>query len=88
MSEIGGHAEIPSYCKSAPLAEIRKHAHVPPPGRYVGTPPQENDGEAFEQKTALPTTQWRQQQAEARRLDEAIEANLVRLGFGRSTVLP
>ena len=26
--------------------------------------------------------QWREQQAESRRLDAAIEANLARLGFG------
>ena len=28
------------------------------------------------------TTQWREQQTEAKRLDAAIEANLKRLGFG------
>ena len=28
------------------------------------------------------TAQWREQQAEAQRLDAAIEANLTRLGFG------
>ena len=33
-------------------------------------------------KRARLITQWRRQQAEARRLDEAIEKNLARLGFG------
>ncbi len=76
------YADIPGFCKSATLQEIRKHAHVLTPGRYVGAAPQEDDGEPFEQKMARLATQWRQQQAEARRLDAAIEANLDRLGFG------
>ena len=32
--------------------------------------------------TAVTSAQWRKQQAEAQRLDAAIEANLARLGFG------
>ena len=82
-AEDGAYADIPGFCKSVSLEEIRKHAHVLTPGRYVGVAPQEDDGEPFEQKMARPITQWRQQQAEARRLDVAIEANLARLGFGK-----
>ncbi len=76
------YADIPGFCKCATLEEIRKHAHILTPGRYVGAAPQEDDGEPFEQKMARLTTQWRQQQAEARRLDTAIQENLARLGFG------
>ena len=74
------YADIPGFCKSATLDELRKHAHVLTPGRYVGAAPQKDDGEPFEQKMARLTTQ---QQAEARRLDAAIEENLARLGFGK-----
>ena len=77
-----GYSDIPGFCNSATLQEIRKHAHVLTPGRYVGTAPQEDDGEPFEQKMARLTAQWRRQQTEARRLDAAIEENLTRLGFG------
>ena len=35
-------------------------------------------------KMARLSAQWREQQAEARRLDAEIEANLKRLGFGAS----
>ena len=76
------YADEPGFCKSASLDEIRKHGHVLTPGRYVGAPPQEDDGEPFEEKMARLSKQWREQQAEARRLDAAIEANLARLGFG------
>ena len=34
-----GYSDIPGFCKSAPLQEIRKHRHVLTPGRYVGAAP-------------------------------------------------
>ena len=77
-----GYADVPGFCKSAVLEEVRKHGHVLTPGRYVGAAPQEDDGEPFEEKMARLSAQWREQQAEARRLDAEIEANLKRLGFG------
>ena len=76
------HEDIPGFCKSASLEEIQKHGHVLTPGRYVGVAPQEDDGEPFGDKMARLTTEWREQQAEAQRLDAEIEANLDRLGFG------
>ena len=77
----GEYADIPGFCKSASLEEVRKHGHVLTPGRYVGAAPQEEDGEPFEEKMARLTTQWQEQQAEAARLDAAIGANLKGLGF-------
>ncbi len=62
------YADIPGFCKSATLEEVRKHGHVLTPGRYVGAPPQEDDGEPFEEKMARLSAQWREQQAEAERL--------------------
>ncbi len=78
----GDYADVPGFCKSATLEDIRKHGHVLTPGRYVGAEPQEDDGEPFAEKMARLSTQWREQQTEARRLDAEIEANLERLGFG------
>ena len=76
------YADVPGVCKSATLEEVRRHGHVLTPGRYVGAEPQEDDGEPFEGKMTRLTAQWREQQAEAQRLDAAIEENLTRLGFG------
>jgi type I restriction enzyme M protein len=81
----GDYADVPGFCKSATLDEIRKHGHVLTPGRYVGAEPQLDDGEPFQEKMARLTGQWREQQEEARRLDAAIAENLERLGFGGST---
>jgi len=76
------YQDIPGFCKSASLQEIRKHGHVLTPGRYVGAEAVEDDGEAFAEKMQRLSAQWREQQQEAARLDKAIEANLRELGYG------
>jgi len=79
--DAGEYADVPGFCKSATLDEIRRHDYVLTPGRYVGAAAQEDDGEPFEVKMARLAAQWRKQRAEAARLDAAIEANLEALGF-------
>jgi type I restriction enzyme M protein len=76
------YADVPGFCKSAPLEEVRKHGHVLTPGRYVGAEAQEDDGEPFEEKMKRLAATLREQQVEGKRLDEAIAANLKELGYG------
>ena len=76
------YEDVPGFCKSATLDEVRKHGHVLTPGRYVGAEAQEEDGEPFEDKMKRLTAEWRKQQAGAVKLDAAIKVNLTRLGFG------
>jgi type I restriction enzyme M protein len=76
-----GYQDIPGFCKSATLDEIRKHGHVLTPGRYVGAAEQQDDGEPFIDKMQRLSAHWREQQQEAARLDAAIETNLQALGF-------
>ena len=75
------YADVPDFCKSAAFDEVRKHGHVLTSGRYLGAEPQPDDGEPFERKISRLAALWRRQQAEARRLDAAIETNLEMLGF-------
>ena len=79
--EAGEYADVPGFCKSAALDEVRKHGHVLTPGRYVGAEAQEDDGEPFEEKMRRLTATLRDQQAEAAKLDAAIAANLKELGY-------
>jgi type I restriction enzyme M protein len=76
------YVDVPGFCKSATLDEIRNHGHVLTPGRYVGAEAQEDDGEPFEEKMQRLTATLREQQAEAAKLDAAIAANLKELGYG------
>ncbi len=79
--DAGEYRDVLGFCKSATLEEIRQHGYVLTPGRYVGAPEQEEDDEPFEAKMARLVAQLREQQAEARRLDEAIWKNLRELGY-------
>ena len=77
----GEYEDAPGFCKSESLAEIESCGYLLTPGRYVGVEPQEEDDEPFEEKMTRLAAEWREQRAEAARLDAAIEANLVALGF-------
>jgi type I restriction enzyme M protein len=80
--DTGEYADVPGFCKSATLEEIRKHGHVLTPGRYVGAEAQEDDGEPFAEKMKRLTATLQEQQKEAARLDVAIARNLKELGYG------
>ncbi len=75
------YEDVPGFCKSASLEEIRGHGHVLTPGRYVGAEEVEDDGEAFEDKMARLTKELHGQFTESARLEEAIRNNLEGLGF-------
>ncbi|MDI6773352.1 MAG: class I SAM-dependent DNA methyltransferase [bacterium] len=79
--EAGAYKDLPGFCKSATLEEIRKHGHVLTPGRYVGAEAREDDGEPFEEKMARLVARLREHQAEAASLDAAIARNLKELGY-------
>ena len=76
----GAYQDIPGFCYSASLADIRKHEHVLTPGRYVGAEEQEEDGEAFADKMARLTAQLAEQFAESAKLEGEIKKNLAGLG--------
>ncbi|WP_287906693.1 class I SAM-dependent DNA methyltransferase [Chloroflexus sp.] len=80
-TDVGEYMDIPGFCKSATLEEIRRHGYVLTPGRYVGAEVQDEDDEPFEEKMQRLTAQLREQQAEAAKLDEAIWKNLEELGY-------
>ncbi len=79
---LNGYEDTPGFCKSATLEEIAKHGYVLTPGRYVGAEEQEDDGEPFKDKMRWLSALWREQQAEAARLDALIAVNLKGLGYG------
>ena len=76
-----GYADVPGFCYSASLEDIRKHEHVLTPGRYVGAEEQEEDGEAFADKMARLTAQLAEQFAESAKLEGEIKKNLAGLGY-------
>ena len=77
-----GYENVPGFCYSASLDDIRKHEHVLTPARYVGAEEQEEDGEAFADKMARLTAQLAEQFAENAKLEGEIKKNLAGLGYG------
>ena len=78
---VASYEDLPGFCRSAPLDEVRRHGHVLTPGRYVGAEPQPDDGEPFEEKMRRLVGDLHTQQAEGARLDVVIAENLDALGF-------
>ncbi|MEA3642032.1 MAG: class I SAM-dependent DNA methyltransferase [Lamprobacter sp.] len=78
----GEYEDIPGFCKSATLEEIRKHGHVLTPGRYVGAAAVEDDGEPFEEKMQRLTAELQKQFAESDGLEARIKTHLGELGYG------
>jgi type I restriction enzyme M protein len=76
------YEDIPGFCKSATLDDIRQHNHILTPGRYVGAAEVEDDGEPFEEKMARLTAALREQTEQAAKLDKLIWANLEDIGYG------
>jgi type I restriction enzyme M protein len=79
-----GYEDVPGFCYSASLADIRKHEYVLTPGRYVGAQEQAEDGEAFADKMARLTAQLSDQFAESAKLEMQIKKNLAGLGYALS----
>ncbi len=80
---LSPYEDIPGFCKSATLDEIRAHGHVLTPGRYVGAADVEEDSEPFEEKMVRLTAELREQTGRSAKLDEVIWANLEDIGYGR-----
>lgn len=75
-----GYADVPGFCKSASLEEIRSHGHVLTPGRYVGAEAAEEDETPFAERFATLQAQLEAQFAEAEELTATIRARLAGVG--------
>lgn len=78
----GCYEDLPGFCKSSTLEEIRKHHHVLTPGRFVGAEELEDDEEAFDEKMSRLTVQLGEQMARGTELDAAIREKLGAIGYG------
>jgi len=72
----GDYEDIPGFCKSASLEEVREHNHVLTPGRYVGAQAAEENEEAFAQRFNELKETLGEQFAEAEELGALIQEKL------------
>lgn len=77
--DAGKYVDIPGFCKSASLDDVRSHNHLLTPGRYVGAPDQADDGVSFPKRFAELQARLVAQLAESDGLTKQVRAGLVKL---------
>lgn len=80
-SDAGAYEDVPGFCKSARLDEIREHNYVLTPGRYVGAADVDEDVSGFEEQFTKFQRQLDDQFAEADRLGASIQSLLKRVAI-------
>lgn len=81
--EVEEYIDVPGFCKSAALEEVRNHNYHLTPGRYVGMEPQEDDV-LFEERMAQLANAWYEQRSESLQIEQQIIISLSQLGFAKS----
>ncbi len=76
-----GYQDIPGFCKSATIEEIRAQGYVLTPGRYVGAAELEEDDEPFDEKIARLTKELEAQFDESGKLEKTIQKSLKSLNI-------
>lgn len=75
------YQDVPGFCKSATLEEVKEHEYVLTPGRYVGAEDVEEDDEAFEEKMHRLTGELKEQFEQSHELEKQIKDNLKKIGY-------
>lgn len=78
--DSGEYEDVPGFCKSVLLAEIKQAGYALTPGRYVGVPEPEDDGVPLDEKIARLTEELEKQFSESERLQKIVREQLERIG--------
>jgi type I restriction enzyme M protein len=79
--EAGEYVNIPGFCKSATVEEIKGHNYVLTPGRYVGAAALDEDDVPFEERFAALKETLAEQFAMTEELSAIIQAKLEEIGI-------
>lgn len=73
------YEDVPGFCKSATLADIKAADYALTPGRYVGAPEAEDDGEPIDEKIDRLTKELFAAFDESARLEKVVRQQLERI---------
>ncbi|MFC2999459.1 type I restriction-modification system subunit M [Falsiroseomonas tokyonensis] len=80
--EAGAYQDVPGFCKSAKLEEIKSHGYVLAPGRYVGAQDLEDDEVPIAERLAALRSILDEQLIKSERMGADIRAALGRISDG------
>lgn len=75
------YKNVPAFCKTANIQEVRKNNYILTPGRYIDFKETEDDGVAFDVKMKTLTETLKEQMEKSQELDKIIKDNLAKIGF-------
>jgi len=78
---VAGYEDVPGFCRSVSLEDIRANAHLLSPGRYVGTEEAEADEVPFEVKFSELSEKLEEHFLESARLSEVVREALAGVGL-------
>ncbi|MXP44852.1 class I SAM-dependent DNA methyltransferase [Allopontixanthobacter sediminis] len=76
---LGDYQDVPGFCRSATLEEVRKHGHVLTPGRYIEGIEAEDDGILFADRLAGLVERLESHFAESAALQNKISETLAKI---------
>jgi type I restriction enzyme M protein len=79
LAKTTAYQDIPGFCTSATLDDVRAAGYVLTPGRYVGAPAVQGDGESADEKIARLTKDLLFALDESARLDTVVREQVERL---------
>jgi type I restriction enzyme M protein len=82
LAGLKDYQDVPGFCKSATIEEVRKNNYILTPGRYIDFKEVAEDGIAFDEKMQTLLKTLAEQMQKAKQLDEAIKTNLKKIGHG------
>nr|NLR85750.1 SAM-dependent DNA methyltransferase [Rhizobium sp. P28RR-XV] len=77
--EAGTYQDVPGFCKSATLEEIKAHGYVLTPGRYVGAADVEDDDVSFAERFSALQAKLEEQNITSSELFKTIQLSLKRI---------
>jgi len=77
--EAGAYQDVPGFCKSANLEEVKAHGYVLTPGRYVGAADVEDDEVPFAERLGILRASLNKQFGESFALEKLIEDSLAKV---------
>ncbi len=83
LSGVEGYNDIPGFCKSSTIDEVKAMNYVLTPGRYIGLPDDEEDFNFVERFTSLKA-ELEKQMAEEEELNSKISQNLSKIVLSES----